>query len=303
MLAATLTKDLMHKVEWPVIATPKIDGIRCLIHPELGPVTRSFKPVPNNFVRDHLGMIAEDLYLDGELIVVDAQGRALPFNDIQSAIMSGAGEPQYKYLVFDCFAHPSDSYERRLRTAFDHVREIQEVRANVDRVQYVTPGKIKEPDNFFLYHDMMIQNGYEGTMLRHPEGPYKSGRSTVPQGWLLKFKNWEDAEGTIIGFEELMRNDNVDERDKFDLAKRSSKKAGLVPMNTLGALVLDTPWGELRVGSGFDDRARDEIWQRNRSHPEEESPDLGRRVRFKYQGYGMGELPRFPIFLGFREGE
>ncbi|KKL60017.1 hypothetical protein LCGC14_2209470, partial [marine sediment metagenome] len=54
MLAATVAYDDLEKVEWPVLCSPKIDGIRCLIHPELGPVTRSFKPLPNEHVRERL---------------------------------------------------------------------------------------------------------------------------------------------------------------------------------------------------------------------------------------------------------
>lgn len=148
-------------------------------------------------------------------------------------------------------------------------------------------------------------------MLRHPQGPYKNGRSTLRQQWLLKHKDWQDAEGTIIGFEERMHNANEDIKDNFGYAKRSSAKDGMQPTGTLGALILETPWGELRVGTGFDDALRAEIWERNEVKQVGEAewvvrgpqPDIGRTITFKYQPFGMQDKPRFPVFLHFREDE
>ena len=151
-------------------------------------------------------------------------------------------------------------------------------------------------------------------MIRDPQGPYKGGRSTLNQGWLIKYKEWLDAEGTVVGFEERMHNTNEDQKDNFGHAKRSSHKDGKVPMGTLGALLLDTAWGQLSVGTGFDDALRQDIWERNcviakgeGDHVEfivrGKQPDINRVVTFKYQPFGMQDKPRFPIFKHFREDE
>ncbi len=157
---------------------------------------------------------------------------------------------------------------------------------------------------FMLAASKHIDQGFEGTMIRSFDGPYKSGRSTLKQGWLLKYKAWADAEGTVVGFEELMHNENPDLRDKFDHAKRSSHKANMIPANTLGALILSTEWGELRVGTGFDAALRQEIWG-SMKWSEVEGRYLtsyfGRTITFKYQAHGMQDKPRFPVFKGFRE--
>ena len=84
MLAATVKVGDFNNVEWPVLASPKIDGIRCLIHPTLGPVTRTFKPIPNVYIRTMLERIAKGSYLDGELVAVNKQG-VIDFNGTQSA--------------------------------------------------------------------------------------------------------------------------------------------------------------------------------------------------------------------------
>jgi hypothetical protein len=124
------------------------------------------------------------------------------------------------------------------------------------------------------------------------------------QGHLVKYKEWADAEGTVVGFEERMHNANEDVRDNLGHAKRSSHKENMVPMDTLGALILDTAWGELKVGTGFDDAQRQNIWDaNNKGKVCMNARDYMRKVTFKYQAFGMQDKPRFPVFMHFREDE
>ena len=49
-----------------------------------------------------------------------------------------------------------------------------------------------------LFHKKNLRAGYEGSMYRSIDGYYKGTRS-----WdLMKFKDFEDAEATIVGYEE-----------------------------------------------------------------------------------------------------
>lgn len=303
MLASVAAPEKLELIKWPVFCSPKVDGIRCLIHPELGPVTRSFKCLPNRHVYNTLRAIAIGTYLDGELIAVNPEGQDLSFNETQSAMMSRDGQPAFVFAVFDCFENPDEGFALR------HVRAQEIVKRIGLPITILEHVLIKSLEEFIVYADKCVEGLYEGAIIRSPDGIYKSGRSTFNQGWLLKYKNWADAEGQVIGFQELMHNANVDERDEFDLAKRSSHKDNMVPMNTLGALLLQTAWGELRIGTGFDMATRKEIWMRNTDMEEmyrnkdSTPPDLGRTVTFKYQPHGMQDLPRFPVFLRFREEE
>ncbi|MEE8599034.1 MAG: hypothetical protein V3S69_05945 [Dehalococcoidales bacterium] len=288
-----------------MMGSPKVDGLRVPCHPELGPVTSSFMPLPNKLTRDALRKIVGNTCLDGELMAVDAEGKPLTFNETQSAFMTRGGQPAFLYLVFDCFDHPEDPFITRYADAYAHCESI-----NHKSVACLRHIHIKTLQGFRIYAAKNIADGYEGTMLRDPNGPYKSGRSTLKQQWLLKYKEWVDTEGTITGFDERMHNANEDVRDNFDRAKRSSHKENMIPMGTLGALILDTEWGELHVGTGFDDALRQEIWDHNMDHAEmyklkQPAPgrDMGRTVTFKYQPFGMQDKPRFPVFLHFREGE
>ena len=45
------TKAQYDKIRYPVLATPKLDGIRCLMVKGTA-MSRSMKPIPNTFVQD-----------------------------------------------------------------------------------------------------------------------------------------------------------------------------------------------------------------------------------------------------------
>jgi len=283
MLAASIDDEQLENLDFPVLVSPKLDGIRCLVHPELGPVTRKFKHVPNAHIRRTLDT-KECCGLDGELML----SRNSDFNSIQSAVMTRDGEPNFSFWVFDDFSVPEIPFYQRLESMAARVAKMGGRFVTVKHTECWTAEGVQACALRY------VRAGFEGLMIRHPDGPYKEGRSTLKQGWLIKFKNFADAEGRIIGYEELMHNDNPQERDELGYAKRSSHKENQVPAGMLGALILETEWGELRVGSGFDHELRRRIWERREEF-------LGDTVTFKYQKHGMLEKPRFPIFLRFRD--
>lgn len=295
LLAATVTKtELETKLRYPVAVSPKLDGIRVVIHPELGPVTRKLKPVPNVHMREILAKLPKGY--DGEVITlagnVDNEGittwKEKPFNSIQSDVMSRSGTPRFRYYVFDCCTLNMPFTERM---ATIHTWTIQ---GHIDmEVVYLEQEIVHNAEVLALVLEEHASQGYEGSIIRDPNGRYKQGRSTLKEGIMVKYKEWEDAEGTIIGFKELRKNANELTRDELGYAKRSSHKDGKIPMGTLGAVILSTPWGELDVGSGFDSTQRSIIWNTRDAH-------LGRVVTFKFQPFGMKDKPRFPIWKGFR---
>ena len=54
-------------LRFPVLVSPKLDGIRCVIHNDQ-PVSRTLKPIPNRFIQSELGFYPP---FDGELMVGD----------------------------------------------------------------------------------------------------------------------------------------------------------------------------------------------------------------------------------------
>ncbi len=280
-------EDQLQELKWPVLVSPKLDGIRCLIHPTLGPVSRSFLPIPNAHIRAMLWRYYHTSHLDGELVTLNSDGTHKLFNDIQSGVMSQSGEPKFKYYVFDCFIS-EDTFQVRHRIA------MMKVQRDPRKLLRIVPHQVVRGFTELLdAYERFLEEGFEGICIRAMDGPYKSGRSTYRQGWLLKYKPVSSSEGLVIGFKELLRNKNPDERNIFGHAKRSSHKENMIPAGTLGALLLDTQWGEVSCGSGLNDAIREEIWN-------DQDEYMGRKVSFTFQTQGMQELPRFPIFKGFR---
>ncbi len=292
MLAAPVDEEFIYspKMKWPQILQPKLDGIRCVVHPEMGPVTRKLKHVPNHHVREVLRAEVRQACLDGEIVTYDGSEISAhtlkDFNGIQSDVMSREGTPEFRFIVFDCFKHPNDPYDDRFDLAALFAQSMHHC--------VMVPSSIVEtPDDYMDRAEDYISLGWEGICSRTMDSPYKENRSTANQGWLLKYKPIADAEGKICGFEELHKNTNDLTQDELGYAKRSHEKDGMVPMGILGALILETEWGELRVGTGFDAAQRQDFWER-------QTDLLGQTVTFKYQKHGMKDLPRFPVFKGVR---
>jgi len=143
--------------------------------------------------------------------------------------------------------------------------------------------------------EICLEKGYEGIVIRNPHGMYKYGRCTMKEANAFKLKRFEDAEAVIIGFEEEMHNGNNAEINELGKTKRSTKSAGMVGKETLGAFICRTPAGiEFKIGSGFDQGDRRVFWSNKHNL-------LGSFVKYKHFPIGVKDKPRHPIFLGFRD--
>ena len=91
MLACKTPADLS-VLHFPLLASPKLDGIRCLIT-EQGPMSRSMKPIRNRYVQEVLSH-PHLLGADGELIVGNATDPDV-YRTSNSGVMSENGEPDF----------------------------------------------------------------------------------------------------------------------------------------------------------------------------------------------------------------
>ena len=273
-------------LRFPVLVSPKLDGIRCVIHNDQ-PVSRTLKPIPNRFIQSELGFYPP---FDGELMVGDPLDPAA-FNKSTSGIMSHDGEPDFTYWVFDYveaeFLHMS--FETRLMMAKETIK-------HWPRAKLVPHTKANNTEELMHLEAHYVGLGYEGVMVRVPWGTYKFGRSTESQGLLGKVKRFEDTEGTIVGYEELMRNENEATINNLGYQERSTAQAGQIPGGTLGALIVSHPdWEDtFGIGTGFTADERFTLWQIRDTLK-------GQNVKFKHQPAGAKDRPRFPSYLGLRE--
>lgn len=283
MLAATV--EDVDELPFPMIASPKLDGIRCLkIDGKV--LSRSLKPIANKHIRKVLEHVLPE-GADGEIMSGDT------FQATTSAVMSHGGEPEFAFCMFDYVPEDlKEPYTKRVR------RMHQTVMAACSPIVILPVKTVWDSEELLAYEAKCLARGYEGVILRDPEGPYKCGRSTLRQGWLLKLKRFVDSEAEVIGFVEQLRNENEATVNALGYTERSSKKAGKVPAGTLGKLkVRDLKTGvefAIGTGKGLTADLRSRIW----TYPEF---FVGQIVKYKYQPIGVKVAPRLPIFLGFRD--
>ncbi len=280
-------------LRYPIAVTEKFDGIRCTVdYPRGNPaeglvaLSRTGIPLPNCHVQEW----AEEWGvrgMDGEIVVPD-----WTFHEIQSKVMSNVTLPfPFRFYAFDYYLKcKEEPYLKRLeRLDKFHTRLVG---SNIDIIMPImchTPKQVKD------IYDQIINKGGEGLILRDPEGPYKNGRSTFIQGWMLKMKQWDTGVARIIGFEEKETNENEQKKNNVGYAKRSSAKAGKRKAGTLGAfIVYDPDFGEFNIGGGpgLNDLQRLQIWQDREEY-------ISRYINYKYQVAGVKEKPRSPQFLSF----
>lgn len=286
----------LEKLKFPVMVSPKLDGIRCVMRDGV-PLSRNLKRIPNL----HIGLKLAGLPdFDGELIVGSMSDPEC-WSKTQSGVMSQDGNPAFTYYVFDGI-NPKEPFSVR----YNWMKERS--RRHFPTVMPVIHDWCNNLQDLMAAEEQAVALGYEGLMIRDPDGPYKFGRSTTKEGILLKLKRFDDAEARIVGFVEQLHNANEATKDALGRTERSSHKANMVPTGMLGALECEmthypiTATQEFtsvqlafQIGTGFEEAHRIAIWK-NREQL------LGKHVKFKYQGLTTANgVPRFPVYLGLRD--
>ena len=287
MLASPADLD---KVVFPVYGSPKLDGIRAAVV-EGKLLSRSLKPIPNKFIYAQLSQ-AKLTGLDGELIVGSPTAKNV-FNKTTSAVRRYDDEPEVMYCVFDLHDLKLD-YCDRLMAMRNRVETAQVLAPGV-KIQMLPQSLLRSRAELDSFEAMMVDLGYEGVILRSMDSPYKHGRSTAREGYLLKVKRFEDSEAIILSVEEEMFNGNEATTNELGRTKRSSHTAGKTGKDRMGKLhVRDVTTGvEFRVGTGFDDEERLMFWGRPEHY-------IGQLIKYKFFPVGVKDLPRHPVYLGLR---
>lgn len=278
-------------LRFPVLVSPKLDGVRCHIIDGVA-VSRNQLPFRNPAIQARYGR-HEFNGLDGEFMVGDPTH---PEAFRQTGLLNSHGGDcsEVKLFVFDDFSADTH-FEWRLKSANRRVSSLK-------GFGHVVHHLVRTPDRLLELEAEFLEQGYEGAMIRDPSGPYKYGRSTTNEGYLLKLKRFEDSEAEIIGVEERMHNANEKTLVRNGKAARNTRKEGKIPTGVLGAFqVRDINTGvEFWVGSGFTDTEREQLWAAHMDDPEY-NPLNGLVIKYQYFPTGSKDKPRFPTFKGFRD--
>ena len=247
----------------PFIIQPKFDGIRCraiplengeylLLSSEENPIFS----VPH--VNKSLNKLNLGTELDGELYC-----HGMSFEEIVSIT-----------------SRTVNLHENRSFISF-HIFDVVNQEPQVGRLLYIVkninlmPHLIVAPyfmcnnlDDIMRVYDNLINQGYEGIIVRHLNNYYERKRST----WIMKFKPKKEDTYEIIGYRE-------------ELSESSS------PKNSLGSIICKSGDGEtFSIGTGFSKEQRYSIWK-NKDQLQ------GRFLKVQYQHLTDRKVPRFPVFM------
>ena len=243
--------------------------------------------MPNRFAREWIEANCPD-GVDGELML-----RHGTFSETASAIGREDGQPDFVFFVFDYVGQIlCQSYEQRMVGLFE---------VNLpDRCRKVLPILCNTIEQLEEFEALCIAQGYEGVMVRDPHGPYKCGRSTEKEGYLLKIKRFEDDEAVIVDFYEGMTNLNEATKDAFGHTKRSSAQGGKVGRGELGGFVVRDLVKAIEFRVGYNPLrggiSRADLWRAR-----DNGNLVGRVITYRHQPSGAKDAPRFPQFVAFRE--
>ena len=232
ILAHPLEESDLDNLRYPLYLSAKFDGIRCIVM--AGKVlSRTLKPIPNQWIQECLGHLAPDIVWDGELLLHHTKD----YNSVQSAVMSRDGRPNFYYKVFDCvvdkknWGMPYKNRELWLRQLLHFGPGL----VCLDYTRTTTQHIVKDKEAILSFEAMYLEQGYEGIVLRSPDAPYKFGRSTFNEQYLMKFKRFDDAEAEILDCIELEHNLNRPQLDERGYTKRSSHQHNKHSSGMLGA--------------------------------------------------------------------
>jgi ATP-dependent DNA ligase len=238
--------------------------VRCVAIPQKGLFSRLRKEFP------HLEHIKEEInrlpmILDGELY-----SNEIGFQEIvgivkRETLKPGDPEKQLKiqYHVYDMISQKP--YEERLKDLQDLFRShcFQHI-VLVDTTICHSEAEMKQQ------HAQYVSDGYEGIMLRSPQGLYKHSRSVD----LLKYKEFFDDEYEVIGFRE---GDGLER----------------------GCVI----W-TCRTAEGNIFHCRPRGTHEERAEWFKHGPNyIGEKLTVRYQEKTDDGLPRFPVGIAFRNYE
>lgn len=276
-----------HLDRGPLVLTPKYDGIRCRVKEGHVITGKKFKFVKNTHIAEALDSIVPDL--DGELVCYDELNRMYDFNTTQSQVMSVGGFPRFKFHVFDC-PDINDDYQGRVGWLFVNIPKLKLPCVEMAPVTWCFT--YLEVQTCITNH---LAQGFEGSIGRTLNSPYKEGRATLREGWAMKFKPFKDEEAKVIGYTPYYINNAEPEIcavTGLQGRKKRIEERTLVP-GVFGALVChNSRWGQFNVGTGFTDLQRCNVNQ-----------FLDRTITFKYQPNHSKDKPHAATFKCICEEE
>ena len=251
-----------------VFIEPKLDGIRCLAiveNREAKLFTRAGKLITNfnDTVGAELSKLNDGCY-DGEIMSTDFTALMRQVHRKESKDISEVYFALFDYIPLKEWKAktPHQQAWRRYEILKWRIKDLNKYVTLVERERIKTDyNEIKR------IHDVYVNRGYEGAMIKTIHDPYCFGRDYS----VMKFKSFFDADVPIIGLKE-------------GTGKHQGK---------LGSFLVDYKGVEVNVGSGLNDELREKLWG--------DPTIIGRIIEVRYQEETPDGSLRFPTFVCFRK--
>ena len=254
-----------------VAVEPKLDGIRCFAIVENNMAllyARSGKLISNfdSTIGAELATLPTGCY-DGELMGEDFVALMRQAYRKDNVVTEGTYLSLFDYLPISEWRirEPSLPCKSRYKVLNNIVNNsdtgFKYLKCIARHVVAADYSVIKE------YHDRFVSAGFEGAMIKDLDAPYKFGRGYE----VMKLKAFHDVDLIIERLEEGTGRHE----------------------NRLGAVVVSYKGTEVKVGSGFTDELRAQIWNDPASY-------TGRMIEVRYQEVTPDGSLRFPTFVCFR---
>lgn len=267
---------------------PKLDGVRLLTI--TGKATgRSLKPHGNLHVTNKFSC-PQYAWLDGEVTFGNICGNSL-CRDTTSVMSRIQGEPEVVWNLFDYLApHVIDkTYQERYEALVQYVQDNLADDPSIN----VIPYEVVRSAFVEAKYEEYLDAGYEGAILRDPQGLTKFGRATVKEGAYLRMKPQSDKEAKVIRLVEAMENQNEAKVNELGRTERSSHQENKVGKGMVGMLVcIDNETGiEIDVGAGkLTHEERTYYW----NNPQEM---VGEFIKYRSMDKGVKDKPRFARYI------
>jgi len=290
-LKADNEKMELRTIPLPIIASYKMDGIRCLFY-KGKMYTSSLKYFQNTNVLtrfEHLRKLSEDrgILIDGELLA-----KSLPFNELSGLTRQLDKElPDDLYFyAFDCIV--KSNFTKPFR---DRLVDLQGIKL-IPVVKIIEQYEMIETDKVKQIFEEALAWGCDGLILRNPNSRYKFGRGTVKEALIYKLKPFETFDAQII---EVIQGTKVDpnaEKTINELGRSvtSKKKGDRILIDKACDFVVLYEGKELKVSIAMTDEEKEEVWKNRKDY-------IGRWIEYKGMLVGAKDLPRHPVFLRMRD--
>ena len=184
----------------PTFIQPKLDGVRCLIQYEGGGICKAYSRTGKEWKNiEHIlfnltewFVLNPDVILDGELYnhafkddfesIISMVRKTKPTDEDRSISANN--------VQFHCYDIVDETKSFEQRNNF-----IKQAVPRNHCVRHVPTYKVESEVTAKLMHNQNLKDGYEGSILRS-NNKYQCKRSHA----LRKFKDFSDAEATIIGY-------------------------------------------------------------------------------------------------------